>query len=205
MQLKLLKLETGAIDTTQVQDYIFTKEFNPELIHQVVESYRAGGRAGTKAQKSRSEVRGGGTKPWRQKGTGRARAGTIRSPLWRGGGVVFAAKPRDYSKKVNKKMYCGAMCSILSELVRQERLVIVDNLVITSQKTRDLVKKLNELKLNNVLIVADVIEPNLYLAARNLKNVEVCDVSSVNPVDLVAYDKVLFTAPALKKIEEKLV
>jgi large subunit ribosomal protein L4 len=188
-----------------VSDDIFAKKFNPELIHQVVQAYLAGGRAGTRAQKTRAEVRGGGRKPWKQKGTGNARAGTIRSPLWRGGGVVFAAKPQDYSQKINKKMYCGAMCSILAELARKDRLVLVNDFAAASPKTKDLIKKLHELKLEKVLIVLSEIEPNLYLAARNLKNVNVCDVNSVNPVDLIGYEKVLFTVPALKKIEEKLV
>ena len=205
MELKLLKFEAGSPDSIQVQDTVFDKKFNPSLIHQVVQAYQAGGRAGTKAQKSRSEVRGGGRKPFRQKGTGRARAGTIRSPIWRSGGVAFAAKPRDYSQKVNKKMYCGAICSILAELLRQERLIVMNDFNVASQKTKDLIKRLDELKLKEVLIIVDNIEPDLYLAARNLSNVNVCDVSSITPVDLISYEKVLFTVPALKKVEEKLI
>lgn len=205
MEIKLLDLSgKNSTSTIDVSDEIFTKKFNQDLVHQVVQSYRAGGRAGTRAQKTRSEVRGGGAKPWKQKGTGNARAGTNRSPLWRGGGVVFAAKPQDFSKKVNKKMYCGAMRSILAELVRQDRLILVDNFIVTSKKTRDLVKKLNELKLKEVLIVTSEIESDLHLAARNLKNIEVCEANNVNPVDLIGYEKVLFTVPALKKVEEKL-
>lgn len=205
MELKIIDIKSGvSSQALQVKEEVFAKRFNQSLIHQIVQAHLAGARAGTKAQKTRSEVRGGGIKPWRQKGTGRARAGTIRSPLWRGGGVVFAAKPRDYSQKVNKKMYCGAVCSILSELVRQERLVLVENFTLATNKTRDLVKKMQEMKLDKVLIVTDTIEPNLYLAARNLHNVDVCDVNGISPVDLVSFEKVLFTVPALKKVEEKL-
>jgi large subunit ribosomal protein L4 len=207
MELKLLNTlgTDSAASTIQVADEIFSKKFNPTLIHQVVEAYRAGGRAGTKAQKTRSQVRGGGAKPYKQKGTGQARAGTIRSPIWRGGGVTFAAKPRDYSQKVNKKMHCGAMRSILAELVRQDRLIVADDFTIASQKTRDLVKKLSELKLEKVLIVVDIIDPNLCLAARNLKFVDVCEAHDINPMNLVGCEKVLFTVPALKKVEERLV
>lgn len=205
MELKLLDMSTGSIGSKamQAKDEIFSKEFNEALIHQVVQAYAAGARAGTKAQKTRAEVRGGGIKPWRQKGTGRARAGTIRSPLWRGGGVVFAAKPRDYSQKVNKKMYHGAMCSIFSELARQERLLLIENLSTTG-KTKDLAKKLHELKLDKVLIVTDKIEPSLFLAARNLPKVAVCEVDDINPVNLIDCTKVLITVPALRKVEEKL-
>ena len=174
------------------------------MIHQVVTAYRAAGRAGTRAQKSRSEVRGGGIKPWKQKGTGRARAGTIRSPIWRGGGVTFAAKPQDYTQKVNKKMYQNAIRSILSELIRQERLILVDNFVVNNQKTRDLLQKLHSFNLSEVLIVADNVDPNLYLAARNLPNVDVRDVSGIDPVSLIGFDKVLFTVSALRKVEEML-
>ncbi|EKD45605.1 MAG: 50S ribosomal protein L4 [uncultured bacterium] len=204
MEIKLFDMSSKAAssDTVQIKDGVFAEKFKQDLIHQIVQAYRAGARAGTKAQKSRSEVRGGGIKPWRQKGTGRARAGTIRSPLWRSGGVTFAAKPRDFTQKVNKKMYCGAMRSILSELIRQDRLVLVENFTTTG-KTRDLAKKLHDLKLEGVLIVTDNIDTNLYLAARNLKNVEVCDVSDINPVNLISFEKVLFTVPALKKVEEK--
>lgn len=207
MDLKLLDMSSGVASSNaaKVSDLVFADRYREDLIHQIVQAYRAGARAGTKAQKSRSEVSGGGIKPWRQKGTGRARAGSIRSPIWRGGGVTFAAKPRDYTQKVNKKMYSVAMRSILSELVRQERLVLVDDFATVSGKTRDLLKKLNELKFDNILIVTDVIDPNLYLASRNLKAVEVCDVSGINPINLISYEKVLFTVPALRKVEERLV
>ena len=194
----------GAKKGVKVSDITFGREFNEALVHQVVVSYMAGGRQGTKAQKTRSEVNGGGRKPFRQKGTGRARAGTIRSPIWRGGGVTFAAKPRDFSKKVNKKMYRGAMQSILSELVRQERLLVTSEFGVGAPKTKEIVSKLRELELDNVLIVVEEVDDNLYLAARNLKNVDVVDVHGVNPVNLIGFEKVLFTIEALKIAEESL-
>jgi large subunit ribosomal protein L4 len=174
------------------------------LIHQVVVAYMAAGRSGTKAQKTRDEVRGGGIKPWKQKGSGRARAGSIRSPIWRGGGVTFAAKPRDYSQKVNKKMYKGAIRSIFAELLRQDRLLLVENFSIPSNKTKDLIKKLKDLQLDHVLIITDQVDTNLYLASRNLEKVGVRDTSGVDPVSLISFDKILLTVPALKKIEEML-
>lgn len=192
----------GAKNGVDVSDTAFGREFNEALVHQVVTSYMAGARQGTKAQKTRSEVNGGGRKPFRQKGTGRARAGTIRSPIWRGGGVTFAAKPRDHSKKVNKKMYHGAMQAILSELVRQERLVVVEDFAIDAPKTKVFSAKLKELELNNVLIVVEEVDDNLYLGCRNIHNVDVIDVQGVNPVNLIGFKKVLFTVGALKKAEE---
>jgi len=195
---------TGAEGTVQVSDVAFGREYNEALIYQVVTSYLAGARQGTRAQKTRSEVRGGGKKPWRQKGTGRARAGTIRSPIWVGGGKAFAAKPQDHSQKVNKKMYRAALQSIVSELVRQERLVIVDEVACEQPKTKELLGKLTELNLDNVLIVSENVEQNLYLAARNLVGVEVLDAAGIDPVSLIAHEKVLVTVPALKKIEEAL-
>jgi|TARA_B110000211_G_scaffold200109_1_gene230907 large subunit ribosomal protein L4 len=192
----------GAQNGVDVSDTAFGREFNEALVHQVVVSYMAGARQGTKAQKTRSEVRGGGRKPFRQKGTGRARAGTIRSPIWRGGGVTFAAKPMDHSKKVNKKMYHGAMQAILSELVRQERLVVVEDFAIDAPKTKVFSAKLKELELTNVLIVVEEVDDNLYLGCRNIHNVDVIDVQGVNPVNLIGYKKVLFTVGALKKAEE---
>ena len=194
----------GAKKGVKVSDITFGREFNEALVHQVVVSYLDGGRQGTKAQKTRSEVNGGGRKPFRQKGTGRARAGTIRSPIWRGGGVTFAAKPRDFSKKVNKKMYRGAMQSILSELVRQGRLLVASEFGVGAPKTKEIVNKLRELELDNVLIVVEEVDDNLYLAARNLKNVDVVDVHGVNPVNLIGFEKVLFTIEALKIAEERL-
>ena len=194
----------GAKKGVDVSDTTFGREFNEALVHQVVVSYMAGGRQGTKAQKTRSEVNGGGRKPFRQKGTGRARAGTIRSPIWRGGGTTFAAKPRDFSKKVNKKMYRGAMQAILSELVRQERLIVAKEFKVKAPKTKEVVGKLKKLELDDVLIVVEEVDDNLYLAARNLKNVDVVDVQGVNPVNLIGFEKVLFTVDALKKAEERL-
>ncbi|MFG6139361.1 MULTISPECIES: 50S ribosomal protein L4 [Halomonas] len=195
----------GAGGTVEVAEATFGKEFNEALVHQVVTAYLAGGRQGTRAQKNRSDVRGGGKKPWRQKGTGRARAGTIRSPIWRAGGVTFAARPQDYTQKVNRKMYRAAMRSILSELVRQERLVAVDAFAVETPKTKQLVAKLNELGLEDkVLIVTEEVDENLYLAARNIPNVDVVDVAAADPVSLVAFDKVLATVSALRKFEEKL-
>lgn len=194
----------GANGSVEVSDLAFGKEFNETLVHQVVTAYMAGGRQGTKAQKNRSAVSGGGAKPWRQKGTGRARAGTSRSPIWRAGGVTFAAQPRDYSQKVNKKMFRAAMRCIFSELVRQERLVVVEEFAVESPKTKQFVAKLNELELNNALLITEDVEQNLYLASRNVPHVDVRDASGVDPVSLVGFEKVLVTVAALKKIEEKL-
>ncbi|MEA2119558.1 50S ribosomal protein L4 [Halovibrio sp. HP20-50] len=198
-----LNLAAGT-GTVEVADATFGKEFNEALVHQVVTAYLAAGRQGTHAQKSRSDVRGGGKKPWRQKGTGRARAGTIRSPLWRGGGVTFAARPQDYTQKVNRKMYRAAMRSILSELVRQERLVAIEEFIVDAPKTKQVAAKLKELNLEKVLIVTEEIDEKLYLAARNLPHVDVVDVAAADPVSLVAFDKVLITVSALRKFEEKL-
>ncbi|MCV6610598.1 MAG: 50S ribosomal protein L4 [Amphritea sp.] len=194
----------GAGGSVEVSDLAFGKEFNESLVHQVVTAYLAGGRQGTKAQKNRSAVSGGGAKPWRQKGTGRARAGTIRSPLWRTGGVTFAAQPRDHAQKVNKKMYRAALRCIFSELVRQERLVVVDNFQVEAPKTKQFVAKLNELELSNALLITEDVEQNLYLAARNVPHVDVRDAAGIDPVSLVGFEKVLVTVPALKKIEEAL-
>lgn len=199
-----LNLAGAGAGTVEVADATFGKEFNEALVHQVVTAYLAAGRQGTRAQKTRSDVRGGGKKPWRQKGTGRARAGTIRSPLWRSGGVTFAARPQDYTQKVNRKMYRVAMRSILSELIRQERLVVVEEFAVETPKTKQLVAKLGELGLEKVLIVSDDIDEKLYLAARNIPNVDVVDVPAADPVSLVAFDKVLVTVSALRKFEEKL-
>lgn len=187
--------------SVQVADTTFAKDFNEALVHQVVTAYLAGARAGTKAQKTRSQVAGGGRKPFRQKGSGRARAGTIRSPIWRGGGITFAATPRDHSQKVNRKMYRGAMQVILSELVRQDRLVVVNDLTIAEPKTKLFLAKMKELELTNALLVSEEIDVNLYLSARNVPHVDVCDVDDLNPVDLVGFDKVVMTLSALKKVE----
>ena len=197
----VMKDAQGAL---QVSETTFGREFNEALIHQVVVAYANGARQGTRAQKSRSEVSGGGKKPWRQKGTGRARAGSIRSPIWRSGGVTFAARPQDHSQKVNKKMYRAALQSILSELVRQERLIVVEQFAIDAPKTKDLVAKLKSLDLKDVLIVTPEVDENLFLAARNLYKVDVRDVTGLDPVSLIAFDKVLMTAEAVKQIEEML-
>lgn len=191
----------GAVD---VADSAFGAEFNEALVHQVVTAYLAGTRAGTKAQKNRARASGGGTKPWRQKGMGRARAGTIRSPIWVGGGRAFAAMPRDYSQKVNKKMYRGALRSVFSELIRQDRLLVTDAIVMKEPKTKELSDKLEKLGLDNVLIVNEAFDENVFLSARNLPNVGICDAAAVDPVVLMRFEKVLITLPALKLIEARL-
>lgn len=198
MELAVAKEQAGVT----VADQLFGAEFKPNLVHQVVTAYMAGGRAGTKAQKTRSEVNGGGKKPWRQKGTGRARAGTIRSPLWAGGGVTFAAKPRDFSQKVNRKMYRGAMRSILSELVRQDRLVVVKEFGLTERKTRSLLAKLEEFGAGNEgLIVVNELDDNLRYSSNNVPRLGVVEAASLDPVSLVAAEKVIITVDALKYLE----
>lgn len=204
MELSIAKPGNKAGNKISISDETFGRDFNEDLVHQTVVTYLAGARQGTVKQKSRAEVSGGGRKPWRQKGTGRARAGTIRSPIWRGGGVTFAARPRDHGKKLNRKMYRGAMRCILSELIRQDRLLVVDDFAMESHKTRELAGKLNEFSLDNVLIVAEQVEENLYLAARNLPRVDALDVGGLDPVSLIGFEKVLMTVPALKKVEEML-
>ena len=188
----------------EVSDATFGREFNEALVHQVVVAYAAGARQGTRAQKNRSDVSGGGKKPWRQKGTGRARAGTIRSPIWVGGGVTFAARPQDHSQKVNRKMYRGAVKSILSELVRQDRLIVVENFSVETPKTKELKAKLKEMDLKDVLIITEELDENLFLAARNLYKVDVRDAQGIDPVSLIAFDKVVMTAEAVKMIQERL-
>lgn len=190
--------------SVEISDTAFAREFNEALVHQVVVAHLAGARQGSRAHKSRSDVRGGGRKPWRQKGTGRARAGTIRSPIWRSGGVTFAARPQDHSTKVNRKMYRGALRCIASELIRQERLVAVESFNVDAPKTKVLLKQLKSLDLSSVLIVTEEVDQNLYLAARNIKGVDVCDVQALDPVSLISHDKVLVTVGALKKLEEAL-
>lgn len=195
---------TGAEGTVEVSEVTFAREYNEALVHQVVTAYLAGARQGSRAQKTRSEVAGGGRKPWKQKGSGRARAGTIRSPLWRSGGVTFAAKPQDHSQKVNKKMYRAAMRTIWSELVRQDRLVVVEELKLDAPKTKLFKAKMAELNVENALVVSHELDDNLFLAARNIPNVDVRDAASIDPVSLIAYDKVLVTVGALKQVEETL-
>ncbi len=201
-----LKLANGgaAGSEIEVSEATFGREFNEPLVHQVLTAYMAAGRAGTKAQKTRAEVRGGGKKPWRQKGTGSARAGSTRSPIWVGGGRAFAAKPRSYEQKVNRKMYRGAIRSMLSELVRQERLLVTDVLDLEAPKTRILAGKLKELGLGNVLILVEAFDEKLHLAARNLPYVQVLPVASLDPLSLARHEKVLATVGALKMIEERL-
>ncbi|HEY8568814.1 50S ribosomal protein L4 [Microbulbifer sp.] len=203
MELNIATPE-GAKGTVAVSEVTFGREFNQDLVHQAVVAYMAGARQGTKAQKSRSDVSGGGKKPWRQKGTGRARAGTTRSPLWRTGGVTFAAVPRDHSVKLNKKMYRAALRCILSELARQERLVVVESFDVDAPKTKQLVTKLAQYDLSDALIVTEEVNENLYLAARNLHKIDVRDVQGIDPVSLIRFDKVVVTVSALKKIDEVL-
>jgi large subunit ribosomal protein L4 len=198
-----LATRTGA-DTLDVSDSVFGTDYNEALIHQVVTAYMAGARSGTKAQKNRSAVSGGGAKPFRQKGTGRARAGTSRSPLWRGGGKVFAAQPRSYAQKVNRKMYRGAVRSILSELVRQERLNVVSELSVSAPKTKELRAMLEEMNLRDVLILVEAYDESLFLAARNLPLVDVMTAAEVDPVSMIAFEHVLATEGAVRRIEERL-
>ncbi len=199
-----MELVVKGADALTVSETTFGREFNEALVHQVVVAYAAGARQGTRAQKTRSDVSGGGAKPFRQKGTGRARAGTIRSPIWRSGGVTFAARPQDHSQKVNRKMYRGAIKSILSELVRQERLIVVDNFSVEAPKTKALITKLKELELTEALIITAEVDENLFLASRNLYKVDVRDAAGIDPVSLIAFDKVVMTAAAVKQIEEML-
>lgn len=199
--MKLKMQGSGSVD---VADATFDAAFNEALVHQVVTAYLAGSRAGTKAQKNRASARGGGAKPWRQKGTGRARAGTIRSPIWVGGGRTFAAKPRSYEQKVNKKMYRAALRSVLSELIRQDRLVVIESLELEAPKTKLLATKLKDLDLRSVLILNEAFDEKIFLAARNLPEVGICDAGSIDPVVLIRFEKVLITLPALKLIEERL-
>ena len=201
MDLKIHKAGAKKPGKMKVSDSVFDVKYNEPLIHQVLTAFLSRGRAGTKANKSRSEVRGGGKKPWRQKGMGRARAGTIRSPIWRGGGVTFAAKPRDHSKKVNRKMYRGAMRSIFSELNRQGRLLCIDELKLDAPRTRAARDLLSNLGLNDVLIITEEISENLYLSTRNLPHVDVTDTSEINPFSLIGFENVLLTKGAVEKVE----
>jgi large subunit ribosomal protein L4 len=200
--MKLKSVSGGS--TLQVSEAAFGHKFNEALVHQVITAYRAAARSGTKAQKTRAEVRGGGRKPYAQKGTGQARAGSIRSPLWIGGGKTFAAKPREFAQKVNRKMYRGALRSMLSELARTERLLVTEQLALAEPKTRLLVNQLKEWSLSSVLIVVEASDEKLHLAARNLPHVEVIEVTALNPLALAAYDKVLMTVGAVKLLEERL-
>nr|WP_205683450.1 MULTISPECIES: 50S ribosomal protein L4 [unclassified Acinetobacter] len=199
-----VNLNTVSGSAVELSEVAFGREFNEALVHQVVTAYLAGGRQGSKAQKSRADVSGGGKKPFRQKGTGRARAGSIRSPIWVGGGKTFAARPQDWSQKVNRKMYRGAMQCILAELVRQDRLVLVEEFAVAAPKTKELLAKLNDLNATRALIVTDAVDENLYLAARNIPHVDVVDAAAIDPVSLIAFDKVVMSVAAAKKIEVEL-
>ncbi|WP_216934556.1 MULTISPECIES: 50S ribosomal protein L4 [unclassified Acinetobacter] len=199
-----MNLNTVSGSAVELSEVAFGREFNEALVHQVVTAYLAGGRQGSKAQKSRGDVSGGGRKPFRQKGTGRARAGSIRSPIWVGGGKTFAARPQDWSQKVNRKMYRGAMQCIMAELVRQDRLILVDEFAVTAPKTKELLAKLNDLNATRALIVTDAVDENLYLAARNIPHVDVVDAAAIDPVSLIAFDKVVMSVAAAKKIEVEL-
>ena len=199
-----MNLNTVSGSAVELSEVAFGREFNEALVHQVVTAYLAGGRQGSKAQKSRGDVSGGGKKPFRQKGTGRARAGSIRSPIWVGGGKTFAARPQDWSQKVNRKMYRGAMQCILAELVRQDRLVLVEEFAVEAPKTKELLAKLNDLNATRALIVTDAVDENLYLAARNIPHVDVVDAAAIDPVSLIAFDKVVMSVAAAKKIEVEL-
>ncbi len=199
-----MNLNTVSGSAVELSEVAFGREFNEALVHQVVTAYLAGGRQGSKAQKSRGDVSGGGRKPFRQKGTGRARAGSIRSPIWVGGGKTFAARPQDWSQKVNRKMYRGAMQCILAELIRQDRLILVEDFAITAPKTKELLAKLNDLNATRALIVTEAVDENLYLAARNIPHVDVVDAAAIDPVGLIAFDKVVMSVAAAKKIEVEL-
>jgi len=197
-----MELAVNGGSKINVSDTVFGRDFSESLVHQVVTAYLAGGRAGTKAQKNRSAVSGGGRKPWRQKGTGNARAGTIRSPLWRSGGVTFAAQPRDFNQKVNRKQYRAALKAILSELLRQDRLVVVENLAVSEPKTKTLLAKLSDLGMERGLMVDVELDTNLYLSSRNVKGIQALSVDTLDPVSLVGAEKVVMTKAAVNKIEE---
>ncbi len=201
MELKVLNISLNSLNTIEVNDTIFARDFNQALVHQVTTAYMSGSRQGSKAQKNRSAVSGGGKRPWAQKGTGRARAGTTRGPIWRSGGVTFATQPRSYAQKVNKKMYKGAISIIFSELVRSERLKVVKEFDIKEVKTKNIIALLKVLNVKDALLMTDELDENLYLSSRNLYHVGVCDTQSIDPVSLIGYDNVVVTELALKKIE----
>lgn len=205
MEIAITQAGNTKGNNVNASDKVFSQDFNQTLVHQVVTAYLAGARQGSKAQKNRSAVQGGGRKPWRQKGTGRARSGTIRSPIWRSGGVTFAAQPRDYSQKINKSMYRSAMRSIFSELHRQDRLIVLGDFLVELPKTKSLLQKLSDYEINpNVLIITDKVESSLYLASRNIPYVSVTDAAAADPVSLISYDKVIITVEALNQIEARL-
>jgi len=204
MKVKVLNLKTNKSTSQEVSDDVFNRDYNESLVHQITTAFLAGGRSGSKAQKNRSEARGGGKKPWKQKGTGRARAGTTRSPIWRSGGVTFAAQPRNFTQKVNKKMYKGAISVIFSELLRTDRLKFVSELDVNKPKTKNITSLMKSLEVKDVLLLTDELDENLYLSSRNLYHVGVCDAQSIDPVSLIGYENVVMTKAALKKIEAML-
>ena len=204
MKVKVLNLKTNKSTSQEVSDDVFNRDYNESLVHQITTAFLAGGRSGSKAQKNRSEARGGGKKPWKQKGTGRARAGTTRSPIWRSGGVTFAAQPRNFTQKVNKKMYKGAISVIFSELLRTDRLKFVSEIDASEPKTKNITSLMKSLEVKDALLLTDELDENLYLSSRNLYHVGVCDTQSIDPVSLIGYENVVMTKAALKKIEAML-
>jgi large subunit ribosomal protein L4 len=204
MKVKILNLKTNKSTSQEVSDDVFNRDYNESLVHQITTAFLAAGRSGSKAQKNRSEARGGGKKPWKQKGTGRARAGTTRSPIWRSGGVTFAAQPRNFTQKVNKKMYKGAISVIFSELLRTERLKFVSEFDASEPKTKKITSLMESLEVKDALLLTDELDENLYLSSRNLYHVGVCDTQSIDPVSLIGYENVVMTKAALKKVEAML-
>ena len=204
MKVKVLNLKTNKSTSQEVSDDIFDRTYNESLVHQITTAYMAGGRSGSKAQKNRAAVSGGGKKPWKQKGTGRARAGTSRGPIWRSGGVTFAAQPKSFSQKVNKKMYKGAISVIFSELLRKDRLKVVSDFEVAEPKTKNITSLMKSLNLKDALLMTDELDENLYLSSRNLYHVGVCDTQSIDPVSLIGYENVVLTKSALKKVEAML-
>ena len=204
MKVKILNLRTNKSTSQEVSDDVFNRDYNESLVHQITTAFLAGGRSGSKAQKNRSEARGGGKKPWKQKGTGRARAGTTRSPIWRSGGVTFAAQPRNFTQKVNKKMYKGAISVIFSELLRTDRLKFVSEIDASEPKTKNITSLMKSLEVKDALLLTDELDENLYLSSRNLYHVGVCDTQSIDPVSLIGYENVVMTKAALKKVEAML-
>ena len=204
MKVKVLNLKTNKSTSQEVSDDVFNRDYNESLVHQITTAFLAGGRSGSKAQKNRSEARGGGKKPWKQKGTGRARAGTTRSPIWRSGGVTFAAQPRNFTQKINKKMYKGAISVIFSELLRTDRLKFVSEFDVNEPKTKNITTLMKSLEVKDALLLTDELDENLYLSSRNLYHVGVCDTQSIDPVSLIGYENVVMTKAALKKVEAML-
>ena len=204
MKVKVLNLKTNKSTSQEISDVVFDRDYNESLVHQITTAYMASGRSGSKAQKNRSDVSGGGKKPWKQKGTGRARAGTTRSPIWRSGGVTFAAQPRNFTQKINKKMYKGAISVIFSELLRTDRLKFVSEFDVNEPKTKNITTLMKSLEVKDALLLTDELDENLYLSSRNLYHVGVCDTQSIDPVSLIGYENVVMTKAALKKVEEML-